>query len=47
MEDNRILAIRSQIVDLKYQSQSMETKLTIQKLQQELDGLIQRKTNVV
>ena len=39
--------IRLKIVDLKYQSQSMETKLTIQKLQQELDGLIQRKTNGV
>jgi predicted nucleic acid-binding Zn-ribbon protein len=43
----QIQSLREQILVLKVQSQKTNTKKTIQKLQQELDGLIQRKTNGV
>jgi|TARA_B110000503_G_scaffold36732_1_gene60094 hypothetical protein len=43
----QIKSLREQILVLKVQSQKTNTKKTIQKLQQELDGLIQRKTNGV
>tara|TARA_B100000780_G_C20952711_1_gene380088 strand:- start:624 stop:770 length:147 start_codon:yes stop_codon:yes gene_type:complete len=41
----QINSLRSQILDLKVKAQTMNTKSTIQKLQQELDDLIQQKDN--